>query len=125
MLRARGKPCTPGVSRSRWSGADLVDSDRPRRNPVVGHRIIRAVIIYQRAVLLVGHRASETATSIAMMLAQLGFAAGGLIGGVVLINWDVLNLPTVAAAFILGTIATALTLRTTIHLALTQAHSIH
>ncbi|MDH6293075.1 MFS transporter [Rhodococcus opacus] len=69
------------------------------------------VLIYQRAVLITGRRAPETATSIGVLLAQGGFAAGAAIGGVTINVLGVATIPIVGLLFVLGTIVIATTLR--------------
>ncbi|WAM19080.1 MFS transporter [Rhodococcus sp. JS3073] len=69
------------------------------------------VLIYQRAILITGRRAPETATSIGVLLAQGGFAAGAAIGGVTIEVLGVATIPVVALVFVLGTIVIATTLR--------------
>jgi predicted MFS family arabinose efflux permease len=69
------------------------------------------VVIYQQAILLTGHRAPETATSIGVLLAQAGFAAGATVGGATINLLGVATIPIVALAFVAGSIIIATTLR--------------
>ena len=78
---------------------------------VWGFGIAAAVVVFQQAVLLAGRRAPETATSIGVLLAQAGFAAGATTGGLTLDSWGVAAIPWVALAFALGSACVALTLR--------------
>jgi predicted MFS family arabinose efflux permease len=79
-----------------------------------GLGIAAAVVVYQQTILLTGRRAPETATSIAVVLVQAGFAAGATIGGVTLDLLGVATIPLVALAFTIGSIIIAVTLRHTI-----------
>jgi predicted MFS family arabinose efflux permease len=72
------------------------------------------VVVYQQAVLRTGHRAPETATSIGVLLAQAGFAAGSTVGGATIAVLGVGTIPVVALAFVAGSIAIATTLRRTV-----------
>ncbi|WP_375433351.1 MFS transporter [uncultured Friedmanniella sp.] len=69
------------------------------------------VVVYQQAVLLTGHRAPETATSIGVLLAQAGFAAGATVGGATISVLSVGAIPLVGLAFVAGSIIIATTLR--------------
>jgi predicted MFS family arabinose efflux permease len=69
------------------------------------------VVIYQQAILLTGYRAPETATSIGVLLAQAGFAAGSTVGGATIALLGVETIPLVAIAFVIGSITIATTLR--------------
>jgi predicted MFS family arabinose efflux permease len=80
-----------------------------------------AVVVYQQAILLAGRRAPETATSIGVLLAQAGFAAGATVGGVTLDSFGVAAIPLAASAFVVGSIIIATTLRNTIRNATSQA----
>jgi len=73
------------------------------------------VVIYQQAILLTGHRAPETATSIGVLLAQAGFAAGATVGGATINLLGVATIPVVALAFVAGSIILATTLRRVVH----------
>ncbi|MCU1596457.1 MAG: putative sugar efflux transporter [Glaciihabitans sp.] len=61
-----------------------------------GIGISATVVIYQQAILITGRRAPETATSIGVVLAQAGFAAGATVGGVALDNFGIASVPLVA-----------------------------
>jgi predicted MFS family arabinose efflux permease len=80
-----------------------------------------AVVVYQQAILLAGRRTPETATSIGVLLAQAGFAAGATVGGVTLDSFGVAAIPLAASAFVVGSIIIATTLRNTIRNATSQA----
>jgi predicted MFS family arabinose efflux permease len=82
-----------------------------------GIGIAATVVIYQQVILLTGARAPESATSIGVLLAQAGFAAGASVGGGTIELLGVRAIPLVALAFVLGSIAIALTLRRTVHTA--------
>jgi predicted MFS family arabinose efflux permease len=86
-----------------------------------GVGIAAAVVVYQQAILLTGRRAPETATSIGVLLAQAGFAAGATVGGVTLDSFGVATIPLAALAFVIGSIIIATTLRKTIRHATQQA----
>lgn len=62
------------------------------------------VVVYQQALLLTGHRAPESATSIGVLLAQAGFAAGSTVGGATIALSGVATIPIVAIAFVVGSI---------------------
>jgi predicted MFS family arabinose efflux permease len=79
-----------------------------------GLGIAAAVVVYQQAILLTGRRAPEKATSIGVLLAQAGFAAGATVGGVSLDFFGVATIPLAALAFVAGSIIIATTLRNTI-----------
>ncbi len=86
-----------------------------------GLGIAAAVVVYQQAILLTGRRAPETATSIGVLLAQAGFAAGATVGGLALDSFGVATIPLAAIAFVVGSIIIATTLRSTIRNATPQA----
>jgi predicted MFS family arabinose efflux permease len=86
-----------------------------------GFGIAAAVVVYQQAILLTGRRAPETATSIGVLLAQAGFAAGATVGGATLDSFGVATIPLAAIAFVAGSIIIATTLRNTIRNATAQA----
>jgi predicted MFS family arabinose efflux permease len=69
------------------------------------------VMIYQQTILLTGRKAPETATSIGVLLAQAGFAAGATVGGAAITLLGVAAIPLVALAFVIGSIIIATTLR--------------
>lgn len=69
------------------------------------------VVIYQQAILLTGHRAPETATSVGVLLAQAGFAAGSTVGGATIALFGVGTIPLVALAFVVSSVIIAITLR--------------
>jgi predicted MFS family arabinose efflux permease len=75
------------------------------------------VVAYQHAILVVGRRAPETATSIGVLLAQSGFAIGANAGGVAVDLLGIAAIPLVAAVFVLGAIALAATLGRTVRTA--------
>lgn len=58
-------------------------------------------------------RSPQTATSIGVLLAQAGFAAGATVGGVTLDSFGVATIPLVGLAFVVGSIIIATTLRNT------------
>ena len=79
------------------------------------------IMVYQQAVLQVGHKAQETATSIGVLLAQMGFAVGATLGGIAVETIGINMLPLIASIFVLVTVVLAATLRSTIHAAQTEA----
>lgn len=79
-----------------------------------GLGIAAAVVVYQQTILLTGHRAPETATSIGVVLVQAGFAAGATVGGVALDLLGVATIPLVALVFTIGSIIIAISLRRTV-----------
>ena len=81
----------------------------------MGHWHRGTVVVYQQAILLTGHKAPETATSIGVLLAQAGFAAGATVGGVTITLLGVGDHPLVALAFVVGSIIIATTLRPVIN----------
>jgi predicted MFS family arabinose efflux permease len=87
-----------------------------------GIGIAAAVVVYQQAILLTGARAPETATSIGVLLAQAGFAAGATVGGLSINVLGVAALPLVALAFATGSITIAATLRPVLQ-RVTEAHT--
>lgn len=80
-----------------------------------GLGIAAAVVVYQQTILLTGHRAPETATSIGVVLVQAGFAAGATVGGMTLDLLGVATIPLVALVFTIGSIIIAISLRRTVH----------
>jgi predicted MFS family arabinose efflux permease len=86
-----------------------------------GFGIAAAVVVYQQTILLTGRRAPETATSIGVLLAQAGFAAGATVGGVTLDSFGVPTIPLAALIFVIGSIIIAMTLRSTIRHATSTA----
>ena len=78
---------------------------------VWGIGIAATVVIYQQAILLTGRKAPETATSIGVLLAQAGFAAGATVGGGTITILGVTAVPLVALAFVIGSLTIATTLR--------------
>jgi predicted MFS family arabinose efflux permease len=76
-----------------------------------GIGIAAAVVVYQQAILRTWSRAPEKATSIGVLLAQTGFAAGAAVGGLSINAVGIASLPLVALAFVLGSIVIAITLR--------------
>lgn len=72
------------------------------------------VVVYQQGLLLTGARAPETATSIGVLLAQAGFAVGATVGGVTIETLGIRAVPVVALAFVLASVAIAVTLRATV-----------
>lgn len=81
---------------------------------VWGVGISATIVAYQQAILLTGRRAQETATSIGVLLAQAGFAAGATVGGLTLDHLGVAVIPFIALAFVVGTVALAASLRPTV-----------
>jgi predicted MFS family arabinose efflux permease len=81
---------------------------------VWGLGISATVVIYQQTILVTGRRAPETATSIGVILAQAGFAAGATVGGFTLDTFGVATIPLVALAFVCGSIIIATTLKATV-----------
>ncbi|MDQ1579372.1 MAG: hypothetical protein QOD05_147 [Microbacteriaceae bacterium] len=75
-----------------------------------GIGIAAVVVIYQQAILLTGRRAPETATSVGVVLAQAGFAAGATVGGITIDTLGVNTIPIVAAIFVVASIVIATTL---------------
>lgn len=76
-----------------------------------GVGVSAVVVVYQKALLLTGARAPESATSIGVLLAQSGFAAGATIGGITLSTVGLRAVPLVALLFVLASILIAVTLR--------------
>jgi len=76
-----------------------------------GIGIAGTIVVYQQAILLTGHKAPETATSIGVLLAQAGFAVGATVGGVTITALGVNTIPLVALAFVVGSLVIASTLR--------------
>lgn len=72
------------------------------------------ILIAQQTILLLGRRAPETSMSIGILLAQVGFALGATIGGLVITYFGITTIPVVAVVFVLGAIALALSLRSTV-----------
>lgn len=79
-----------------------------------GIGIAASVVIYQQAILVTGRRAPETATSVGVLLAQAGFAAGATVGGITITVTNISAVPIVALAFVTVSIILAITLRPTI-----------
>ncbi|WP_026554446.1 MFS transporter [Arthrobacter sp. 35W] len=69
------------------------------------------ILVAQQTILLLGRRAPETSMSIGILLAQVGFALGATIGGLVVIYWGITTIPIVAVVFVLGAVAVAISLR--------------
>jgi predicted MFS family arabinose efflux permease len=69
------------------------------------------VVVYQHTVLLTGAKAPETATSVGVLFAQVGFAAGATVGGVTIGLLGVHAIPLVAIAFVVITVLIAVSLR--------------
>ena len=80
-----------------------------------GIGIAAAVVVYQQAILLIGARAPETATSIGVVLAQAGFAAGATVGGLSIEILGIRTIPVVALMFVVASIIIATTLGPAIH----------
>ena len=76
-----------------------------------GIGLAATIVVYQQAILLTGARAPETATSIGVLLAQTGFAAGATIGGLSITAFGIATIPLVALVFVIGSIIIATTLR--------------
>lgn len=76
-----------------------------------GVGLAAAVVVYQQAILLTGARAPERATSIGVLLAQAGFAAGATVGGLSINAFGIEALPLIALVFVIASIAIATTLR--------------
>ena len=76
-----------------------------------GIGLAATVVIYQQTILLTGRKAPETATSIGVLLAQAGFAAGSTVGGATITFLGVAAIPLVALAFVIGSIIIATSLR--------------
>jgi predicted MFS family arabinose efflux permease len=68
-------------------------------------------VVYQQAILLTGARAPESATSIGVLLAQAGFAAGATVGGLSINAFGIRSIPATALVFVIGSITIAATLR--------------
>lgn len=83
-----------------------------------GVGLAAAIVVYQQAILLTGAKAPESATSIGVVLAQAGFAAGAVVGGLTVTTLGIGAIPLVALVFVVGSITVALTLRGVI-----QTHS--
>ncbi|SFF73880.1 MFS transporter [Curtobacterium sp. YR515] len=79
-----------------------------------GVGVAAVVVIFQQALLLTGRRAPETATSVGVLLAQAGFAAGATVGGITLETLGIRAVPMVALAFVIIAAILALSLRPTI-----------
>ena len=79
-----------------------------------GIGIAATIVICQQALLQTGRKAPETATSIGVLLAQAGFAAGATVGGGTITVLGVAAVPLVALAFVIGSLIIACTLRTVI-----------
>lgn len=72
------------------------------------------ILIAQQTILLLGRQAPETSMSIGILLAQVGFAVGATIGGLAITSFGITSIPLVAVVFVLGAVALALSLRTTV-----------
>jgi predicted MFS family arabinose efflux permease len=72
------------------------------------------ILIAQQTILLLGRRAPETSMSIGILLAQVGFALGATIGGLAITYFGITTIPLVAVIFVLGAVALALSLRSTV-----------
>jgi predicted MFS family arabinose efflux permease len=72
------------------------------------------ILIAQQTILLLGRRAPETSMSIGILLAQVGFALGATIGGFAITFFGITTIPLVAVIFVLGAVALALSLRSTV-----------
>jgi predicted MFS family arabinose efflux permease len=72
-----------------------------------GIGIAGTIVIYQQAILLTGRKAPETATSIGVLLAQAGFAAGGATITILGVN----TIPLIALAFVITSLIIATTLQ--------------
>ncbi|KQQ08754.1 MFS transporter [Rathayibacter sp. Leaf296] len=79
-----------------------------------GAGVAATVVVHQQALLLTGARAPETATSIGVLLAQGGFAAGATVGGITIDTIGIGALPIVASASVLLSLVLAGTLAPTI-----------
>lgn len=73
------------------------------------------ILIAQQTILLLGRRAPETSMSIGILLAQAGFALGATIGGLAVTYLGITTIPFVAIIFVLGAVAVALSLRSTVN----------
>lgn len=69
------------------------------------------IFISQKALLLLGRKAPETATSIGILLAQFGFALGATVGGFVVSSIGLGFIPLVASAFVVAAVVVAASLR--------------
>ena len=86
-----------------------------------GTGLAATIVVYQQAILLTGSRAPETATSIGVLLAQTGFAAGATIGGLSINAFGIAAIPLVALVFVIGSIIIATTLRPVLRRVQTRA----
>ncbi len=86
-----------------------------------GTGLAATIVVYQQAILLTGSRAPETATSIGVLLAQTGFAAGATIGGLSINAFGIATIPLVALVFVIGSIIIATTLRPVLRRVQTRA----
>lgn len=73
------------------------------------------ILISQQTLLLLGRRAPETAMSVGILLAQLGFALGATVGGLVVSYLGLDLIPVVAVVFVLAAVITAVSLRGVVH----------
>jgi len=87
-----------------------------------GAGLAATVVVYQQGLLIVGARAPETATSVGVLLAQVGFAAGATVGGITIDVAGVQSIPVVALVFVAASLTLALTLRPTLRHANPSAH---
>lgn len=72
------------------------------------------ILIAQQTILLLGRRAPETAMSVGILLAQLGFAVGATVGGLVVSYLGLAVVPVVGAIIAAGAIGLAFSLRTVV-----------
>ncbi|MFL4480392.1 MFS transporter [Paeniglutamicibacter sp. ORCA_105] len=72
------------------------------------------ILISQQTILLLGRRAPETSMSIGILLAQVGFALGATIGGLAVTYLGIATIPLVAVLFVLGAVAVAFSLRSSV-----------
>lgn len=79
-----------------------------------GSGVAAVVVVYQQGLLLTGARAPETATSIGVLLTQVGFAVGASVGGLTIETAGIRAVPIVALVFVAASIAIAWTLKPTI-----------
>lgn len=81
---------------------------------VWGVGVSAVIVVHQKALLLTGARAPESATSTGVLLAQSGFAAGATVGGSTISTVGMRAVPLAALAFVLAAIAIAISLRSVI-----------
>ncbi|MFJ4295668.1 MFS transporter [Curtobacterium sp. NPDC089689] len=87
-----------------------------------GAGLAATVVVYQQGLLVVGAKAPETATSIGVLLAQLGFAAGSTVGGITINLIGIRAVPGVAMVFVAASILLTLLLKRTVTEADPHAH---